>query len=100
MGIIKNAPDKIKEINKYLKNYEIKLSNPFEYLKKADYKKANYEGEFLDNSLTYILQGVYSSRADEKAKNAYLQWELFNKVYVFDYFMKNKFKPVYDTPAA
>lgn len=99
MGIIKNAPDKIKEINKYLKNYEIKLSNPFEYFKKADYKKANYEGEFLDNSLTYILQGVYSSRADEKAKNAYLQWELFNKVYVFDYFMKNKFKPVLENAA-
>ncbi len=96
MGIIKNANEKIKEINKYLKNYKIKLSNPFEYFKKADYKKTTYKGEFLDNSLTYILQGVYSARSFEKAKNAVLQWELFNKAYVFDYFMKNKFKKVLD----
>ena len=92
----KNPKDTICEINKRLKKYEIKLSSPFEYLKKANYSKEKFEGEFLDNSETYILQGVYSTRTDEKAENAKLQYALFNKVEPLNYFLKGKYKSELD----
>ena len=87
----KNAKDTISEINKRLKKYKIKLSNPFEYLKHADFSKQEIEGEFLDNSETYILQGVYSTRNDEKAENSKLQYELFKKLEPLNYFLGKKY---------
>lgn len=91
-----DALELINKINKHLKKYTIKLGNPFEYISLADYTKAKHEGEFLDNSQTYILQGVYSARIDEKIKNAKLQWELFHKACVFDYFTGKKHKAELD----
>lgn len=92
LGVIENVFEQIEKINLKLKNYEIILSNPFEYLNCADFSKENYEGEFLDNSETYILSGVYSARTPEKAENSRLEWNLFNRAQVFDYFMKGKYE--------
>lgn len=91
MAPLLNAKEKIENINKYLKKYEITLLNPFEYVKKADYKE-KFEGEFLDNSTTYILPGVYSTRISEKVENSILEWGLLQKAYLLDYFMKRKYK--------
>ena len=92
MNILENADNKIKEINKHLKNYEIILSNPFEYFKRAEFKKNLGENvEFLDNSNTYILPGVYSTRSDEKIQNAILEYELFYKADIFNYFTGCKY---------
>ena len=69
--------NKIKEINKYLKDYEIKIATPFEYFEAVkNVKRKEIKGELLDNSLTFILPGVYSSRVDLKRKNALSEWQL------------------------
>lgn len=92
MNILENANEKIEKINKLLKNYEIILSNPFEYFKRAEFKKNLGENvEFLDNSNTYILPGVYSTRSDEKIQNAILEYELFYKADIFNFFMGGKY---------
>ena len=91
MGILKDSKKQIKEINKHLKNYEIKLSSPFEYIKKADYKTEIRDCEFLDNSETFVLKGVYSARINEKIENAKLQFDLFNNMQLFNYFMGGKY---------
>ncbi len=72
-----NLNKQIKEINKHLKGYEITLGSPFDYIEKVknNYKK-KYAGEFLDNSKTFVLKGVYSSRIYIKQKNADTQWQL------------------------
>ncbi len=92
LAVLKNSSAIIKNVNKYLKNYEIKLSNPFEYVQNADYTKLSMDGELLDNSETYILPGVYSSRIPQKVDNAKLQWDLFRIVEPFNYFMKKEFQ--------
>ena len=70
-----NPKAQIKEINKYLKNYELVISNPFEYLKSVKPTK-KIQGELRDNSRNFILPGILSSRIDIKQKNAYSQWTL------------------------
>ena len=90
LKILSNAKDKIKELNRKFKNYEIELSSPFEYIKKAKYKN-NFEGEFLDNSSTYILQGVYSARTYQKIKNSLLEWEISRIVEPLNLIEGNKF---------
>lgn len=76
-----SIPDKLSqqigELNKILDDYEIVLKTPFEYFEEVK-KQARQEvgGEFLDNSLTFILPGVYSSRIYLKKENAKAQWSL------------------------
>ncbi len=88
---VSNFSSKISLLNKYLEKYEIIQGSPFDYIEKAKYIK-NVDEEFLDNSETYILQGVYSTRIDEKIKNAKLCFELYNKIFPLNYFLKGKFK--------
>ncbi len=69
--------EQITEINKYLTNYKIVISTPFEYLKKV--KSAhikNIKKEFRDTTRNFILPGVISSRTDLKQKNVITQWKL------------------------
>lgn len=69
--------NQITELNKHLKDYQIELKTPFEYFEETkNLKKKNVSGEFLDNSLNFILPGVYSSRVYLKQENARLQWSL------------------------
>lgn len=97
LAALKNSSNLINQINKNLQNYYIELSSPFEYIKNTDYSKLLIEGELLDNSETYILPGVYSSRIPQKVENAKFQWDLFRITEPFCYFISNKnwpkFKP-------
>lgn len=92
LAVLKDANKTIEEVNKHLKNFEIKLSSPFEYIKTVK-KREETEGEMLDNSTTYTLPGVYSSRIYQKVKNAKLQWELSRIVEPLDALTGGKYKP-------
>lgn len=91
LGVIKNAKEKIKKINKELKNYEIILSSPFEYFKKSKFINTTKEKEFLDNSDTYILGGVYSSRIYQKVKNSILQNRISRITEPLNFYLKEKY---------
>ena len=92
LGILTNANEKIKEINSKLKDYEIILSSPFEYFKNTKFLNTTNEQEFLDNSNTYILQGVYSARIYQKTKNNQIQNMLSRIVEPFDHYFNSKYK--------
>ncbi len=92
LGMLKNAEEKIEKINSKLKNYEIILSSPFEYFQNAKFINITKEKEFLDNSDTYILQGVYSSRIYQKTKNNKIQNMLSRIVEPFDFYFGSKYK--------
>lgn len=75
LKVADNLKTQLFEINKFLKDYELIFSNPFEYVKKVS-PTISYESELRDNSRNFILSGVFSSRIDLKQKNAYSQWNL------------------------
>lgn len=72
---IKNQIEKVNKILKQVQNddteYDIKLSNPFEYfeLVKDNFKQFEWNDELRDNSKTFILQGSYSARLKLKQYN-------------------------------
>ncbi len=72
LAAAKNIKEQIKELNKIYKDYKITLATPFEYFKKAE-KRQKVKGEFLENSLNFILPGVYSTRLYIKQANAHSQ---------------------------
>ncbi len=88
LAALRDSSKIVKIVNKYLQNYEIELTSPFEYTQNADYSKLSMKGELLDNAETYILPGVYSSRIPQKVENAKLQWDLFRIVEPMNYFAK------------
>ena len=92
LGVDCNISKQIKEINKHLKNYEIKLSSPFEYfeLVKNNFK-VEWNDELRDNSKTFILQGSYSARIKLKQYNTECSYrlDLANK---FQLFSQKKYK--------
>ena len=90
LRILPDATNKIKEINKYLEKYEIIISNPFEYFNLVEHKK-EITGEFLDNSISYILGGVYSARVREKIQNAKIMWKLSKITEPLNKITKSKF---------
>lgn len=67
--------EQINEVNKYLDDYEIILTTPFEYQKNVHFEKC-VACEQRDSSKNFILPGVFSSRIDLKKLNSRLQWEL------------------------
>ncbi len=88
LAIIKNANEKITQINKYLKKYKIELSSPFEYFSSIDFSHAkNFKGEFLDNSQNNILGGVFSSRIYQKVQNAKLMHKISRIIEPLNYFL-------------
>ena len=75
------TPDKLKsqieKLNEILEDYEIEVATPFEYFDAVkNVRRTNVEGEFLDNSMTFILPAVYSSRIYLKKANALTQWSI------------------------
>ncbi len=77
----------IEKLNKKFKSeYEFILADPFEYYKNInDSNRTVCNEEFLDNSLNFILPGVYSSRTDIKQANSLCERmlntaEMFNAV--------------------
>jgi len=65
----------IEDVNNLLEDYEIKLSNPFEYFEKVNFK-VKHNDELRDNSTTFILQGSYSARLDLKRLNTIASYKL------------------------
>ena len=75
LGLPIRPREQTDKLNKILKDYEIKLSSPFDYFNKIT-KRKKVQGEFLDNSKNFILQGIYSSRIDIKQMNSLCEWNL------------------------
>lgn len=71
LGVEPDIAEQIEKVNSLLDNYEIKLSNPFEYfeLVKDNFKQFEWNDELRDNSKTFILQGSYSARLKLKQYN-------------------------------
>ena len=71
LGVEFDIQDQINKVNELLKDYEIKLSNPFEYfeLVKNNFSQFEWNSELRDNSKTFILQGAYSARTKLKRYN-------------------------------
>lgn len=92
LAVERDIVEQIKEVNKHLKNYEIKLSSPFEYfdLVKNNFK-FKWDDELRDNSQTFILPGSYSSRIKLKQYNVMCSHKLkvANK---FQNFAQKKYK--------
>ena len=77
LGIPSDIKVQINKINSLLEDYTIELGSIFDYLKevKNNYKIV-HKGELRDNSLTFTLEGSYSSRADIKRANVIAEYEL------------------------
>ena len=75
LSVIKNISETINKLNNIYEDYKLILASPFDYFNKT-IKRKNAEGEFLDNTKTFILKGVYSTRPYIKRKNADIQWLL------------------------
>lgn len=71
LGVEPDIAEQIEKVNSLLDDYEIKLSNPFEYfeLVKENFKQFEWNDELRDNSLTFILPGSYSARLKLKQYN-------------------------------
>lgn len=71
LGIEPDIAEQISKVNRLLEDYEIKLSNPFEYfeLVKDNFQQFEWNNELRDNSLTFILQGSFSARMKLKQYN-------------------------------
>ncbi len=77
LGISEDITHQIREVNARLEDYQIILGSPFDYFKEVEneFEKYEYNDELRDNSITFILQGCYSSRMDLKklrAKASYM----------------------------
>ncbi len=71
LGVEPDIAEQISKVNCLLEDYEIKLSDPFEYfeLVKDNFKNFEWNDELRDNSLTFILQGSFSARMKLKQYN-------------------------------
>ena len=71
LGVEPDIAEQISKVNNLLEDYEIKLSNPFEYfdLVKDNFQQFEWNDELRDNSLTFILQGSFSARMKLKQYN-------------------------------
>lgn len=75
LACAKNIISTLNELNNIYTDYKIIFGSPFDYLKKISIRE-KVDGEFLDNSKTFLLKGVYSSRPYIKRANAQAQWLL------------------------
>ena len=77
LGIQTNIQEQIDSVNEYLNEYKIELGSIFDYINAVkNNHKTIYQGELRDNSLTFTLEGSYSSRADLKRLNIICTHEL------------------------
>ena len=65
----------IEAVNDILEDYHITVGSLFEYFDKVKFKD-RFDGELRDNSKTFILPGVYSSRNKLKRLNAECSYKL------------------------
>lgn len=77
LGIEPDIAKQIAAVNGLLDDYEIKLSNPFEYFELVkDHFKTEWNDELRDNSKTFILPGCYSARMRLKQYRAEASYRL------------------------
>jgi len=79
LGVEKDITEQISSINELLKDdYYITLGSPFDYFKRVEDNFINYRynDELRDNSMTFTLQGCYSSRLDLKRMNVECSYKL------------------------
>ena len=82
LGVPSDIKEQIDEVNRIFKEqgieYEIELSDIFEYFRYVKDRFDNYEynDELRDNSNTFILQGAYSARLNLKRYNIEAQYIL------------------------
>lgn len=92
LGVETDIAEQIRDINRYLKDYDIELSSPFRYfdLVKSNFKY-KWDKELRDNSTTFILPGSYSARTIIKQYNTKCSYmlDLANK---FQLFAQKKYK--------
>ena len=92
LGVEKDISEQIKEVNKYLTNYEIELGSPFDYFSKVKFE-AEWNDELRDNSKTFILQGAYSARTKLKQYNTKCSY-LLEQTDKLQKFYGNKYEKV------
>ena len=81
LAAAENIKEQIAQVNKYLDDYEIVLSEPFEYFEQVRDNFQKYvSDEQRSRERNFILPGVYSSRIDLKQKNTKAQWLLTKKI--------------------
>ena len=79
LGVEPNIAEQISQINEILReDYYITLSSPFDYFKRVENNFSEYRtnDELRDNSVTFTLQGCYSSRLDLKRLNVECTYKL------------------------
>ena len=78
LGVPKNISTQIREVNSLLEDYQIILGTPFDYFEEVseNFNKYKHNNELRDNSITFILQGGYSARADLKKLRAEASYKL------------------------
>lgn len=92
LGVKSDVWEQIKDVNKYLTDYEIELDSPFKYFELVnDNFKVEWNDELRDNSRTFILQGCYSARMKLKQlrNECSYKLELADK---FQQFSQKKYK--------
>jgi len=75
LGVPYDLVEQIEQTNNLLEDYEIKIGTIFDYFDKVknNFNKYNFDGELLNNSKTFILEGSFSSRLDLKKYNILAQ---------------------------
>lgn len=92
LGVESDIAEQIKEVNKYLEDYEIELASPFKYFDLVKHNfKFEYNEELRDNSQTFILTGSYSARTKLKQYNLKTSYKL-NLANKFQQFTRKKYK--------
>lgn len=78
LGVEVDLHEQVEKINSILNDYEIEIGTIFDYIEqvKDRFQEHVVEGELLDNSKTFILEGCYSSRLDIKRHNTISSYKL------------------------
>lgn len=75
LGVPADIMEQIETVNKILEDYTITVGSLFDYFEKVKFKE-NINTELRDNSKTFTLQGVYSSRSKLKRLNTECSYKL------------------------
>lgn len=75
LGVPTDIMEQIEAVNEHLEDYKIIVGSLFDYFDKVKFKD-NINTELRDNSKTFTLQGVYSSRTKLKRLNTECSYKL------------------------
>lgn len=75
LGVPADIMEQIEAVNEILEDYTITVGSLFDYFEKVKFKE-NINTELRDNSKTFTLQGVYSSRTKLKKLNTECSYKL------------------------